>query len=220
MNIWLVDDHQLFRTGFRTLLQKIDQISVTFEASDGNVFLSALRNCQIQPDIVFMDLLMPNMDGLEATEEAIRLYPDLNIIILSMFGEREYYERLINIGIKGFLLKSCDFAEVERAIDVVSGGDMYFSEELLQQIGETSNATNKSVGKDIQSIIEEFSDRELAVLNGICSGQSNQEMADTIFLSKRTIEKHRASLMVKTGCSNTATLVIWAIKNGLYEIKE
>ena len=153
MNIWLVDDHQLFRTGFRTLLQKIDQISVTFEASDGNVFLSALRNCQIQPDIVFMDLLMPNMDGLEATEEAIRLYPDLNIIILSMFGEREYYERLINIGIKGFLLKSCDFAEVERAIDVVSGGDMYFSEELLQQIGETSNATNKSVGKDIQSII-------------------------------------------------------------------
>ena len=82
MNIWLVDDHQLVRTSFRTGLQKIDQRSVTFEASDGNVFLSALRNCQIQPDIVFMDLLMPNMDGLEATEEAIRLYPDLNIIIL------------------------------------------------------------------------------------------------------------------------------------------
>ncbi|MCQ2237200.1 MAG: response regulator transcription factor [Bacteroidales bacterium] len=213
MDIWLVDDHQLFRTGFRTLLQRIDGVRVTFEASDGEQFLEQLKTVEQQPDIVFMDISMPRMNGLQATEAALSAIPDVNIIILSMFGEKEYYSRLINIGIKGFLLKSCDFSEVETAIKAVSEGDMYFSEELLAQMSTSNNTVAANVSEE-----DKLSDRELDVLALICSGESNQEIADHLFISKRTVEKHRANLMVKTGCANTASLVVYAVKMGLYRI--
>ncbi|MCQ2216124.1 MAG: response regulator transcription factor [Bacteroidales bacterium] len=210
MDIWLVDDHQLFRTGFRTLLQRIEGVRVTFEASDGEEFLKKLEEVEKQPDIVFMDISMPKMNGLLATEAALSLVPDVNIIILSMFGEREYYSKLVDKGIKGFLLKSCDFSEVEKAIKAISVGDMYFSEELLAQISVQNNTT--------PSVDEMLSERELDVLALICSGESNQEIADHLYISKRTVEKHRANLMVKTGCGNTASLVVYAVKEGLYPI--
>lgn len=210
MDIWLVDDHQLFRTGFRTLLQRIEGVCVTFEASDGETFLKQLEETEKQPDIVFMDISMPKMNGLQATEAALSAVPDVNIIILSMFGEREYYSRLVDMGIKGFLLKSCDFSEVEKAIKAISVGDMYFSEELIAQISVFNNTT--------PSVDEMLSERELDVLALICSGESNQEIADHLYISKRTVEKHRANLMVKTGCANTASLVVYAVKQGLYAI--
>lgn len=208
-NIWLIDDHQLFRAGFKTLLSRLQGFKVTFEANNGADFLKQLK--VEQPDIVFLDILMPEIDGIEATQKAINEYPDIKIIILSMFGEQEYYTKLVDLGIKGFLLKSCDFKEVEMAIDTVKQGDYYFSQELLQQM--VFNTNNKS-----RSDIDEISDREKDILTEICNGASSQEIADKLFISKRTVEKHRANLMLKTGCSNTASLVIFAVKNGLYDV--
>lgn len=207
MNIWLVDDHQLFRAGFRTLLSRLSNVNVSFEASDGAAFLDHL-NVE-KPDLVFLDISMPKVDGLSATQQALQSDPDLKIVILSMFGEKEYYTKLVEMGIKGFLLKSCDFQEVELAIDTIRGGDLYFSRELLDQMAKSS--ANKPA-KDL------LSDREMDVLVEICGGSSNQDIADKLFISKRTVEKHRASLMMKTGCSNTASLVIYAVKNGLYTV--
>lgn len=207
MNIWLVDDHHLFRAGFRTLLCRLRDANVTFEASNGQEFIYHL--VVAKPDIVFIDIAMPVMDGVKATEEALARFPDLKIIILSMYGEKEYYTRLVDLGISGFLLKSCDFKEVEMAIEAVKNGDYYFSQELLQQMVFQSSASQPDY---------DLSQRERDILTEICNGESNQEIADRLFISKRTVEKHRANIMMKTGCGNTASLVVFAVKNGFYKI--
>lgn len=207
LKIWLVDDHLLFRTGFKTLLSRIDGVEVSFEASNGYEFLSKLNS--EKPDIVFMDISMPKVDGVEATQKAINIYPDINIIILSMFGERDYYTRLVDLGVKGFLLKSCNFQEIEQALESVGNGDFYFSQELL----------NITSTQDIKTtLLEELSEREKEILIKVCDGASNQEIADQLFISKRTVEKHRANLMLKTNCNNTASLVVFAVKNGFYNV--
>lgn len=209
LKIWLIDDHSLFRTGFKTLLSQIDNVKVTFEASNGSLFLEQLN--KEQPDLVFLDISMPNIDGITATQIALNKYPNINIIILSMFGEREYYTKLVEHGIKGFLLKSCDFNEVVLAIESVRNGDFYFSQELLSHPSFKDN--NKP------NDYEELSEREREILSYICDGKSNQEIGEKLFISKRTVEKHRANLMLKTNCSNTASLVVFAVKKGLYTIK-
>ncbi len=207
MNIWLVDDHHLFRAGFKTLLCRLRDANVTFEASNGQEFIDHLVTAR--PDIVFMDIAMPIMDGVQATEEALSRFPDIKIIILSMYGEKEYYTRLVDLGICGFLLKSCDFKEVEMAIEAVRNGEYYFSQELLQQMVFQSSASQPDY---------DLSQRERDILVEICNGESNQEIADRLFISKRTVEKHRANIMMKTGCGNTASLVVFAVKNGFYRI--
>ncbi len=207
--IWIIDDHQLFRAGFRTLLSKLPNISVTFEGSDGSEFLSQLENDK--PDLVFLDISMPNIDGIKATQMAITRDPELRIVILSMFGEHEYYTRLVDYGVRGFLLKSCDFKEVEKAIDAVLSGDLYFSQELLDQMSHKDTTQTRNSN-------DELSERELDVLTLVCSGASSQEIADKLFISRRTVEKHRASIMMKTGCANTASLVVYAVKNELYKV--
>ena len=127
--VWLVDDHQLFRAGFRTLLSHLDNIVVEHEFSNGSDFFDLLMVSQ--PDLVFLDIAMPQMDGNEAAMKALAMFPNLKIIVLSMFGDQEYYSRLVEIGVKGYLLKSADFKEVEMAIVSVLGGEFYFSQELL-----------------------------------------------------------------------------------------
>lgn len=208
--VWLVDDHQLFRAGFKTLLSRLGNLVVEREASNGAEFLDLLMVSQ--PDLVFLDIAMPQMDGNEAALKALAMFPDLKLIVLSMFGDQEYYSRLVEIGVKGYLLKSADFKEVEMAIESVLAGEYYFSQELMQQaMRQNGLMRNGSVPSDL-------SEREKEILLEICNGLSNQEVADKLFISKRTVEKHRANLMLKTGCSNTASLVVYAIKNNFLRI--
>lgn len=208
MDIWLVDDHQLFRAGFKTLLCRLPDVRVTYEASDGRQFVEHL--VLARPDLVFMDIAMPGMDGIAATEAALGVDPDMRIIILSMFGEREYYTQLVDMGVYGFLLKSCDFKEIEMAIQSVGRGEYYFSQELLQQMV----FKQPSQGGEC-----DLSGREKEILTEICRGESYQEIAEKLYISKRTVEKHRANIMLKTGCANTASLVVYAVKNGLFRIE-
>ncbi len=208
--VWLVDDHLLFRAGFKTLLSRLGNMVVEREASNGAEFLDLLMVSQ--PDLVFLDIAMPHMDGNEAALKALAMFPDLKLIVLSMFGDQEYYSRLVEIGVKGYLLKSADFKEVEMAIESVLAGEYYFSQELMQQaMRQNGLIRNGSTSCDL-------SEREKEILLEICNGHSNQEVADKFFISKRTVEKHRANLMLKTGCSNTASLVVYAIKNNFLRI--
>ena len=200
----------MFRAGFKTLLSRLGNLVVEREASNGAEFLDLLMVSQ--PDLVFLDIAMPQMDGNEAALKALAMFPDLKLIVLSMFGDQEYYSRLVEIGVKGYLLKSADFKEVEMAIESVLAGEYYFSQELMQQaMRQNGLMRNGSVPCDL-------SEREKEILLEICNGLSNQEVADKLFISKRTVEKHRANLMLKTGCSNTASLVVYAIKNNFLRI--
>ncbi len=205
----LVDDHTLFRNGLQTLLEGSKQIKVVSEAANGKDFLTKIRSDN--PDVVLLDIAMPVMDGVEAASKALNEYPDLKIITLSMYGDEDYYNRMVEAGVKGFILKDSEIDEVENAIITVNAGRTYFSQELLQSLLEGLK-NEDSVEKNA------LSNREIEVLQQVCRGKSNIEIADEMYLSKRTIEKHRANIMEKTRCKNTASLVIFAIKNHLYEV--
>ncbi len=206
----LVDDHALFREGLRGLLERYAAVEVIGEASDGEEFLEMIE--QLSPDVVFMDISMPKVSGDVATQRAIAQHPEMKIITLSMYGAELYYSRMVQAGAKGFLLKNSGIAEVVEAIETVCEGGEYFSEELLRSIHSTTPERQYTQGEE-----ELLSSRELEVLVCVCRGMSNQEIAEELFISKRTVDKHRANIMDKTGCRNTANLVIFAVKRSLIE---
>ncbi|MFN8206703.1 MAG: response regulator transcription factor [Bacteroidales bacterium] len=211
IRVFIVDDHNLFRNGLKLLLNTSSNIRVTGEADNGKQFLDCLPDCLT--DVVLMDIDMPVMDGITATREAIQRYPDLKIITLSMFGEEEYYFKMIDAGARGFLLKNSDISELRNAIQTVMEGRTYFSEELLLSV--VKNIRTAGSG---QKHSANLSDREIEVLQQICLGLSNQEIAEVLHISKRTVDKHRANLLEKTNSKNTANLVIFAMKHKLVEL--
>ena len=210
IQIILVDDHSLFRDGLKKLINAFGAYEVAAEASNGVEFLEILDF--MTPEIVLLDISMPVMDGLTAISLALEKQPNLKIIVLSMYGEEEYYHKMSNAGAKGFLLKDSTIEEVQTALDTVYQGGHYFSQELLMNIV----STRQSGSNELSSI--ELSEREQEVLILISRGMSNNDIADVLFISKRTVEKHRANLLEKTECNNTATLVMWAIRNKIVKL--
>ena len=211
--IILVDDHSLFRNGLRGLLERNEGFRVVGEASSGEEFLSLLEQESFAADIVFMDFSMPGLDGAQTTERALARRPDLRIITLSMFGEESYYSRMVEAGARGFLLKDSDIDDVLEAIAAVMGGGSYFSPRLLSSLTGRMHAREHDELAD-----DQLSSREREILVAVCRGLSNQEIADELFISKRTVDKHRANILEKTGCKNTASLVVYAIRNGIVDI--
>jgi DNA-binding NarL/FixJ family response regulator len=210
ISVIIVDDHQLFREGLKLILNVNPSIGAIYQASDGIEFLRILE--EVIPDIVLMDIDMPKMDGVEATRKALEKYPDLKIIALSMFGDDEYYIKMIEAGAKGFIVKNSDIEIVEKAISKVMEGQNYFSSEVMATL---VMHLNKRKSEELKN---ELSERETEILYFICKGFSNQEIADTLFLSKRTVDKHRENILSKTNSKNTANLVLYAIRHGIIEV--
>jgi DNA-binding NarL/FixJ family response regulator len=206
IQVALVDDHQLFRSGINFIISDTDDIEIAFEASNGQEFLNFLEN--YEPDLVLMDINMPVIDGVEATRRAMETHPDLKVLVLSMFGEVDYYNTMIDLGVKGFILKDIDNDELLDAIRKVYRGGNYFSQELLLQL-----IKNKPEEGGV-----ELTRREKEVLELICLGFSNQEISEKLFISQRTVERHRSSLLFKTDSKNSVSLVVFAIKNGYVKI--
>jgi DNA-binding NarL/FixJ family response regulator len=150
---------------------------------------------------------MPVMDGIEATEKALKIHPSIKVIALTIFGEEEYLYTMIQKGIAGFMLKSTSINELEKAIQLVSSGHQYFSPEI-------SGLLVKKI-KDNSSVHLHLTNKEKDVLRLLCKGLSSSEMAKELFLSKRTVEGYRARLLQKTEQSNTLNLVIYALKHNL-----
>lgn len=209
--IALVDDHSLFRNGLRGLLEHCAGWRVVGEAGSGEEFLAMLP--ELDADVVFMDFAMPGIDGAQTTERALVLRPDLRIITLSMFGEESYYSRMLEAGARGFLLKDSDIGDVIEAVEAVSAGGSYFSPQLLASLACRMRTREREDLPD-----EQLSAREREILVAVCRGLSNQEIADELYISKRTVDKHRANILEKTGCKNTASLVVFAIRNGIVEL--
>lgn len=211
INITIVDDHTLFREGLKLLLQNFSFVGSITEAENGIQFLKQLEShC---PDVVLMDIDMPGIDGVETTAKALNHSPQLKIIALSMFGEEEYYYQMIGAGARGFLLKNSEVGIVREAIQTVAEGSSYFSEELLYNIVKNIKKSNNS-----QAPQHILSEREQEILMLICKGLSNAEIAENLSISKRTVDKHRENILSKTESKNTASLVMFAIKNKLVDI--
>jgi DNA-binding NarL/FixJ family response regulator len=207
IKIALVDDHALFRNGLRGLIDGNQGCRIVAEAGDGEEFLN--NEEAISADVVFMDIAMPNLSGDKATALALERNPNLKIICLSMFGEEKYYSRMVEAGAKGFLLKDSSIEEVFAAIEAVTNNDEYICKEVMQALSDAMRRNEDT---------EVLSEREMDVLLGICRGLSTQEIADKLFLSKRTVDTHRANILEKTGSKNTASLVVYAIKNNNVEV--
>jgi|WetSurMetagenome_2_1015567.scaffolds.fasta_scaffold410609_2 DNA-binding NarL/FixJ family response regulator len=206
MNIAIVDDHTILRNGLKMLLRDMKNIEIVIEASNGKEFIDQLK--YTIPDMVIIDINMPVMKGDEAIRLARQKYPELKVIVLSMNNEEQYFRIMNELGVDGYIIKESDFNELEHAIETVMKGGKYFSQELLLNMVNNRNST----------ICIQLTDREQEVLNYMCRGFSANEIADKLFISPRTVEKHRSDLLLRTGTPNSVSLVVFAIKNGLVKI--
>ena len=210
LTIVLVDDHQLFREGLHLLLDNLDYVKEVFEASNVSELYKILEF--VSPDIIFMDIDLPGTNGIEASRYVVEKYPNTNIIALSMYCDEDFYSQMIGAGAKGFILKNSGMDDVEASIKHIMDGKNYFSQEILSVILNSINRKKQPAQHS------ELSEREIEVLYQICKGFSNNEIAEILNISKRTVDKHRENLLSKTNTKNTAGLVMYAIKNGVVEV--
>ena len=208
VRIAVVDDHKLFREGLRFLLEQQTDYYEIKEASNGKELLKLLSYWQA--DIILMDIEMPVMNGIEASLQVSQKYPDTKIIALSMHANENYYSEMINAGAKAFLLKNSRFEEVQQAIEAVNSNNSFFSTEILESIIRNLNHKDKHKS--------DLTHREIEILYNICKGLSNQEIALQLCISKRTVDKHRENILLKTESKNTASLVVYAIKHHIFQI--
>lgn len=214
LEICLVDDHKIVREGLKSLLIQEKIAKSIVEADNGLEFLQLLEYHKF--DLVLMDISMPVMNGMDATKLAIEKYPDIKVLVLTMYDDQKYYSRLIEIGAKGFILKTSGKRELEHAIKTVLDNENYFSSKLLQNMILKSKQEKESL-KSKHNI--EFTEREMEVLELLCSGFSTTEIAEKLYLSARTVETHRSNLLGKTNTKNTVNLVMFAIKNKIINLR-
>jgi DNA-binding NarL/FixJ family response regulator len=213
-NIIIVDDHKIFRDGLIMLLNNFDFVSVVGQASNGEEFLELID--KVIPDIVLMDINMPKMNGIEATKQALKKYPEIKIIALTSFADDEYIEQMISAGVEGYMLKRSDIEDFEKAIKKVARGGSYFSSEIIKVISRNLYKENKQ--KSGEQTLKKLTSREKQILHLICKGLNNEQIAEKIYLSPKTVEKHKSNLFQKTETFNTVNLVIYAFKNQLISI--
>jgi DNA-binding NarL/FixJ family response regulator len=208
----VVDDHHLFRKGLITLISGYDEISVVFEAPDGEALMEALKNQS--PDVVLLDIEMPGMDGIEVADAIIKNYPAVKIIILTMHNEEELIVDLVEKGVHGFLLKDDNIEIVAEAICSVMEAGYYFNERVSKLM---IRKLVESRGIDPVFPKTNLSDREIEVMRLICKEMTNKEIAVELCISARTVDGHRLNILKKINARNSIGIVIYAVKHKLLE---
>ena len=212
IKVLLVDDHQIIRDGIRSLLSYAEGIEVVGECSDG---LEAI-SCAVseKPDVILMDINMPKINGIDATKTIITDNPDSKILVLTVHDELAYISKMLHAGALGYVLKTTNKAELITAIKSVSKGEKYFSPEVTETMLSRFIDSHKS---DSDAEEKDLTIREIEVLVLISTELTNAEIGDKLFISTRTVDAHRRSLLSKLGARNTAGLVAYAIKNKFLE---
>lgn len=212
IKVFIVDDHEIFRNGLKMVIEKLKYIEIAGEATDGKMFLEMLNNNKA--DIVLMDIEMPAINGIEATKKALEKYPGLKIIALTMFGDDDYVQNMLDAGVKGFLMKNINKETLDKALQTVHNGGNYYSEELFEFFTKQLTKEKEPDKKDILHLTR----REKEILQLLCEGLSNKEIADALFVSERTVLGHKTNLLTKTDTKNSLSLMAYAIKNKLVVI--
>ena len=208
--IVLADDHPMFRQGIKRILQDANELQVVGEASDGFELLEVSK--ETTPDMVILDISMPNLRGLEATREIKTLFPNIKVLILSMFRGKEYVYGAISAGAEGYLLKEDADTELFVAVEKIRQGGRYISPiisgELTHELIHVGDQGQSASSGKLLTL------REKEVLKLIAEGKSHKEIADLLFISIRTVDHHRANIMKKLNISDTANLTKYAIREG------
>lgn len=214
IKIIIADDHAIFRDGFKVMLKKQSDIEIIAEAENGRELI-ALTDAH-QPDVVVTDIKMPFVDGIEATKKIKAAHPHIEVIALSMFDEENLIIDMLEAGAKGYLLKNTNRQEVVQAVTTVYKQETYYcnhtSNKLAQMIAKSRFNPYKNTKK------ANFNDKELDIIRLICKELSNKEIASELHLSTRTIEGYREKILEKIEAKNIAGLVIYAIKNNIYQV--
>ncbi|WP_374445870.1 response regulator [Epilithonimonas sp.] len=219
IKIALVDDEQLILEGIKILLSMENKFSVDFLATEGSQLLEYLEKTDQQnfPDLIMVDIQMKPMDGFELTELLKKKYPDLRIIILSSHYKSSVLGYMIKLGVSAFLPKNSSKAVFIEAIETVHKNGMYFTKEDHEMLLSYMNTPARK--KSLFDNEETLSAREKDVVKLICQEKTNQEIADILFLSPRTVESHRQRILDKIGARNTVGIVIYAIINEIYSLQ-
>jgi DNA-binding NarL/FixJ family response regulator len=210
--IALVDDHILLRNGLASLLQDLDY-EVVFEADNGRHFIDKLKTHQA-PDIVLMDINMPEMDGYDTTLWLKKNYPDVKVLALSMYDDENAVIRMLKNGAKGYILKDNEPSELKAAIQALSTKGFYHSDLVTGTLIHTINHLDDPENASVKEVLG-LNDRELDLLKLLCTEMTFKEIAEKMNLSPRTIDGYRDTLLAKLDCKSRVGLVIFAIKNGI-----
>ena len=210
----IVDDHKIFRKGLRIVINDYEFAEVVAEASTGEEFLKLIK--EVQADIVFMDINMPNINGFEATRKALLKNNKLRIIGMSANDDIASITEMLSSGAIGYLEKDVDYDEIHQAIKDLAEQKSYFSANVFIKLA--TNITKQSAKKRINEEYDSITKREQDILELVCKGLSNFEISEKLFISERTVEKHKANLYAKTNTENALKLVLFAFKNDLVEM--
>ncbi|PRY50303.1 LuxR family two component transcriptional regulator [Arcticibacter pallidicorallinus] len=211
IKVFLVEDHNIVRNGIRTLLERQTDIEIAGEAETVNAALEKLRT-GIQVNIILSDINMPDRSGLDLIDIVTSEFPNIKVIMLTMLDHENYIKQSIRAGASGYLLKNIDIEQMLFAIRHIALGGRYISSEIVFEMFKKQLSSPPELGA---GELVELSQREEEVLHLIADGFTNQEIADKLFTSRRTVEGHRQNLLEKTRTKNTATLIRYAIRNSI-----
>ncbi len=214
IKIILADDHRIFRKGLKSLLSEKENIEVLAEADNGAEALEAAR--KYKPKIVIMDIGMPKMDGIEATRQIRERLPDTEVVILSMHAKKAYIDQVLKAGAKGYVLKDSDEENLIAAINTVFNGGYYLDSPIADQV--LSDYFGSKSKRKIKEQSDPLSEREKEVLRLLAQGHTNQEVADILCISRKTVENHRANIVRKTGVQGQVGLTKYAARIGLIDL--
>ncbi|MEM7374329.1 MAG: response regulator transcription factor [Bacteroidota bacterium] len=215
IQVFVVDDHPVVREGILSLIQESQNIQILGEAGNGQSAIQQIETSSIKPDVVLMDINMPVMDGIHCTSYLNKTYKgQIKVLVLTVVKQSLHIRKMLQAGAMGYILKNCDKQELYHAIEQVHLGQSYFSQAVSTVVMNDMVKTGTSIPpKGL-----ELSKREKEVLNLIVQDLTNQEIANRLYISKRTVESHKQNLMSKAGTNNIAGLVVFAIKNKLVDI--
>lgn len=213
INIILADDHEIFRDGFAAMFKKPTGITLVAEARNGLQLVSQVQ--KYHPDVVLTDILMPEMDGLEATRIIASKFPEVGIIALSMFNDDHLIIEMLEAGAKGYLLKNAHKKEIVEAIKTVARNEPFYCSQTSMKLAKLIASSRFAHGKQAEK--PGFSGKEIEIIKLICKEYSNKEISESLHLSIRTIEGYREKIMEKMAARNTAGIVVYAVRNGMFK---
>ncbi|WP_289054390.1 response regulator transcription factor [Carboxylicivirga marina] len=215
LNIAIVDDHPIFRIGFNIIIEESEFVNQSYQFESGKQFLDKVEAINI--DIVFIDLLMPEMDGITTTSILKKQHPNIKVIALSSIGDLDAVEKMIQEGANGYILKGSSLKEINEAIQIVAHNGNYFSMDI---IAELSKRTSSTLTSDTLQHLNSLTCREKEILPFLCAGYGRDAIAEKLFISTRTVDKHRENILSKTGSTNISVLIVNCIKNKIISIEE